>query len=57
MCGRGGEGREGRGGEGRGGEGREGRGGEGRERGVIKLPEPLSNPHWRPPPDSRSFCS
>ena len=41
-----------RGGErGGGGEGRE------RERGVIKLPEPLSNPHWRPPPDSRSSCS
>ena len=26
----------------------------GLERGMIKLPEPLNNPHWRPPPDSRN---
>ena len=26
----------------------------GLERGLIKLPEPLNNPHWRPPPDSRN---
>ena len=26
----------------------------GLERGLIKLPEPLNNPHWHPPPDSRN---